>query len=103
MSRIPLSDTAFAQRNEPIMIGIEANWHDPEKSQENIAWARSLYQDLQRFSDGGSYLNFAGFLEDKEALLRGAYGTNLARLGEVKAKYDPENLFPGMLNIAAKR
>lgn len=103
VSRVPLTATAFAQRNQPIMIGIEANWHDPQKSEENIAWARALYQDLQRFSDGGSYLNFAGFLEEKDALLRGAYGANLERLEQVKAKYDPENLFPGMLNIVARR
>ena len=84
------------------MIGIEANWRDPEANQANIAWARNVHRDLQQFSDGGSYLNFPGFVEDKEAMLRGAYGPNLDRLEKVKAAYDPDNLFPGLLSIAAR-
>ena len=102
VTRVPVSDTAFAQRQPPYMIGIEANWRDPETSQANIAWARNVHRDLQQFSDGGSYLNFPGFVEDKEAMLRGAYGPNLHRLEKVKAMYDPDNLFPGLLSITAK-
>jgi len=101
-ARVPSADTAFVQRKPPFMIGIEANWHDREQSQDNICWAKAVHQDLQRFSDGGSYLNFPGFVEDKDVLLRGAYGENLPRLERVKARYDPDNLFPGLLNIAAK-
>lgn len=100
-ARVPLTDTPFVQRKPPIMIGIEANWREEEASEANVAWARAVHQDLRRFSDGGSYLNFPGFVEDKEALLRGAYGENLERLRKVKAQYDPTNLFPGLLNIAA--
>jgi len=100
-ARVPVADTPFVQRRPPFMIGIEANWHDKEAGEANVAWARAVHQDLQRFSDGGSYLNFPGFVEDKEALLRGAYGENLERLKRVKAQYDPNNLFPGLLNIAA--
>ena len=102
VSRVPATDTAFAQRTPPFMIGIEANWHDPDANEANIAWARDLHRDLQRFSDGGSYLNFPGFVENREALLRSAYGPNLERLEKVKATYDPNNLFPGLLTIGAK-
>lgn len=84
------------------MIGIEANWHDRETSKVNIEWARAVYRDLLPFSDGGSYLNFPGFVEDRQALLRGAYGENLHRLERVKAQYDPHNLFPGLLSISAR-
>jgi FAD/FMN-containing dehydrogenase len=101
-SRVPSTATAFVQRQAPIMIGIEANWHDRADAEANIAWARSVHRDLQPFSDGGNYLNFPGFIEDKEAMLRGAYGQNLGRLQRVKAQYDPHNLFPGLLNIAPK-
>jgi FAD/FMN-containing dehydrogenase len=98
-SRVPVTDTAFIQRQAPFMIGIEANWRDRAEAEANIAWARAVHQSMQRFSDGGNYLNFPGFLEDKEAMLRGAYGRNLERLQEIKARYDPGNLFPGLLNI----
>jgi FAD/FMN-containing dehydrogenase len=101
-SRVPPGATAFCQRQAPIMIGIEANFHHREDADANIAWARDLHRDLQPFSSGGNYLNFPGFVEDREDLLRGAYGPNLARLRRVKAQYDPQNLFPGLLNIAPR-
>ena len=100
MSRVEPTATAFYNRHDPILIGIEANWDDRDQAETNIAWARALYKDLQPFSSGGNYLNFPGFIEDQEAMLRGAYGENLARLKRVKANYDPDNLFPGLLNIA---
>ena len=90
----------FCNRHYPIMIGIEANWEDRDDSDANMAWARNLYKELQPFSSGGNYLNFPGFVEDREALLRGAYGENLERLRQVKDRYDPDNIFPGLLNIA---
>jgi len=100
VARIDPGATPFCNRHYPIMIGIEANWEDRDDSDANMAWARNLYKELQPFSSGGNYLNFPGFVEDREALLRGAYGENLERLRQVKARYDPDNIFPGLLNIA---
>jgi FAD/FMN-containing dehydrogenase len=100
MSRVTSTATAFYNRHHPIMIGIEANWSDRADTEANIAWARALHENLQPFSSGGNYLNFPGFTEDRDELLRGAYRENLERLKMVKAKYDPENLFSGLLNIA---
>jgi hypothetical protein len=100
MSRVAATDTAFFNRHYPIMIGIEANWGDRSDTDANIAWARALHENLQPFSSGGNYLNFPGLIEEREVLLRGAYGENLERLRRVKAKYDPDNLFLGLLNIA---
>ena len=81
------------------MLGIEANWQNKNDTDANIKWARDVYDDMQRFADGGTYLNFPGFVEKTDDLLKGAYGPNLDRLRSVKAKYDPENLFPGTVNI----
>jgi FAD/FMN-containing dehydrogenase len=100
MSRVAAAATAFCNRHHPIMIGIEANWSDRADTDANIAWARALHEDLQPFSSGGNYLNFPGLIEEREVLLRGAYGENLERLKQVKMKYDPGNLFSGLLNIA---
>jgi len=99
MSRVAPIATAFFNRRHPIMIGIEANWSDRADAEANIAWARELHQALTPFSGGGNYLNFPGFVEERETMLRGAYGENLDRLRKVKAEYDPDNLFPGLLNI----
>ena len=99
MNRVSPTDTAFFKRDAPYMLGIEANWENREDADANIKWAKDVYQNMHRFTRGGSYLNFPGFMEEREPLLRGAYGPNLERLRAVKAEYDPTNIFPGALNI----
>jgi FAD/FMN-containing dehydrogenase len=54
---------------------------------------------MRRFGPGGLYLNFAGFGEEKEDLVRAGYGANYERLAALKAKYDPTNLFRMNQNI----
>jgi FAD/FMN-containing dehydrogenase len=81
------------------MIGIEANWEAPGEDAPNIGWARMLWADLHHFSSGGVYLNFPGFGEEGDALVRAGYGENYARLAAVKRMYDPANLFRMNQNI----
>jgi hypothetical protein len=102
MNRVKPARTAFCKRGAPYMLGIEANWKNREDAEANISWANNVFKDMQKFTSGGSYLNFPGFVEDIEALLQGSYGPNLDRLRKIKAKYDPTNLFPGILNITPK-
>ncbi len=99
IAQISSSETAFAQRKAPFLLGIESNWDNPKDSAKNIAWTRNVFQNMKQFSTGGSYLNFPGFFEEGEDLLRGAYGDNYERLQQIKAKYDPDNFFKGNLNI----
>lgn len=99
MNRVPSDKTAYARREVLYALAIESNWTDPDQSDANIAWTREAFDDMQRFTRG-AYLNFPGFVEDRDELLRGAYGDNLERLREIKARYDPDNLFHGTLNIA---
>jgi FAD/FMN-containing dehydrogenase len=88
-------------RDEPFLLGIEANWHDAADDEANIAWARGVFADVaERFPTTGAYLNFPGFGEEGPALAERAYKDNYARLQAVKAKYDPENLFRSNINIA---
>lgn len=98
-SRKKPEDTAFVRRNEPYMIGIESNWIDPAEDDANIGWAREVFQDLQRFSTGGAYLNFGGFADEGDDLTKKSYGKNYRRLQQVKATYDPENFFRSNFNI----
>jgi len=101
VTRVPADQTAFARRDMPYLVTIEANWTDPGQSDANIAWTRDTFEDLQPFAHG-SYLNFPGFMEDSDKLLQGAYEANYERLGAIKAKYDPDNLFHGVLNIVPR-
>jgi FAD/FMN-containing dehydrogenase len=99
MSRVAPDATAYGRRDAPYLVTAEATWEDPAQNDTNITWARDLVAAMKAFSRGGSYLNFAGLGEDRELLLRDAYGANYDRLAAIKAKYDPDNLFRMNLNI----
>lgn len=92
-ARVAPEATAFFRRDAPYLLGIEANWDDPNADEENITWVREFYSDMTRHSPGGVYLNFPGFLEEGDDLLLKTFGTNYSRLEEIKARYDPTNLF----------
>ena len=92
-----LHDGAFIQND--YMIGIEANWTDPDTSEANIGWARNLVAQLAPFSSGGSYLNFGGYSEEGQVVVEDVYNKNLQRLAAIKKKYDPGNLFRVNHNI----
>jgi FAD/FMN-containing dehydrogenase len=99
MARVGTSESAFGDRSSPILLGIEANWEDSQDDEANLAWVRSCFSDMRRFSNGGMYLNFPGFLEEGEQLLRDVYGENYEQLVALKNKYDPTNLFRLNQNI----
>ena len=99
MSRVAEAHTAYGRREAPYLVTAEANWLDPRENDRYIQWARDLLAALQPFSRGGLYLNFPGFGEEKEAMLRAAYGANYVRLAALKRTYDPDNLFRMNLNI----
>lgn len=71
----------------------------PTDDARNIAWARDFVEAVRPFSDGSAYLNFPGFLEEGDALVRDTYGAKLAKLAAIKRKYDPDNVFRRNANI----
>ena len=81
------------------MLSIDSMWDDPHDSEANIAWTREFWDTMRPFSPGGLYLNFPGFGEENEVLVRAAYGANYERLVALKNKYDPTNLFRMNQNI----
>jgi FAD/FMN-containing dehydrogenase len=91
--------TAFGRRDIPYLVNPEANWEDPADDEANIAWARNLLKDLKPHSEAALYLNFPGFLEEGDELMKAAFGGNYRRLVELKNKYDPQNLFKMNHNI----
>jgi FAD/FMN-containing dehydrogenase len=100
MSRVGETETAYGGRDAAFLVTGEASWDDPALTNEAIAWGRAFWDAMGRHSTGGVYLNFAGLGEEKEALVRAGYGENYERLAELKATYDPTNLFRTNLNIA---
>lgn len=98
-SRVQADATAFGRRGAPYLLSFDSTWEDPAETEQCLAWTRAAWTDMHRFSDGGLYLNFAGFSEEKEALVRAGYGANYNRLVELKTYYDPTNLFRMNQNI----
>jgi len=100
MGRIGEAQTAYGGRDAAFLVTGEASWDDPALTDAGVSWGRAFWNAIGPHSTGGMYLNFAGLGEEKEALVKAGYGDNYARLAELKAKYDPGNLFRMNLNIA---
>jgi FAD/FMN-containing dehydrogenase len=99
MSRVDEAETAYGGRDVQFLVTAEASWTDPAQTDEAIAWAREVWDAMERFSTGSVYLNFPGLGEEEDNLAHAGYGANYERLAELKAKYDPENLFRMNINI----
>jgi FAD/FMN-containing dehydrogenase len=96
-ARVPVEATAFPNRGG-IHLGIYALWKPGEADDPNVAWARDTWQRIRRFAAGGLYVNDIGG-DDGRDRVQQAYGSNYVRLAQLKAKYDPGNLFRLNANI----
>ena len=91
-------ETATGNRDVEFVLNVMASW-DPGPAEAHVGWARSLWEELRRYSTGGVYVNFLTEEEGAERLEAAYRGTNYARLARLKANYDPENLFRHNQNI----
>jgi hypothetical protein len=100
IDRVPVADTAFPHRGSRWLINVPGQWSppDPAVAEREIAWVRETFAALSPHLAGGAYSNFMDDDEDDSA--GRAYGETLARLGAVKASYDPDNVFSLNQNIA---
>jgi FAD/FMN-containing dehydrogenase len=99
MSRVGAEQTAFGDRSSEWMLSIDSTWHHPAEDEANIAYTRAFWDAATPYSDGKTYFNFPGLLEDGESAVRASYGANHDRLARIKAAYDPENRFRLNQNI----
>ena len=101
MARVPNDATAFAHRASRIMVAIAAFYEGPDDRIVREAWVEEVAAALLQ-GDHGAYVNF---LDDEgEERVRAAYpGATWDRLAEIKARYDPTNLFRLNQNIAPAR
>jgi len=81
------------------MLSIDSSWTDPAADAANIAYTRAFWGAAAPFSNGRTYFNFPGLLEEGDAAVRASYGANHDRLARIKAAYDPDNRFRLTQNI----
>lgn len=97
-ARLPDDHSAAGNRSAEFIFNIAASWEAPP-DEVHIEWARNFWRDIHPHANGGVYVNF--LTEDELAeRVNAAYGDPLhLRLSQVKAKYDPENVFRINQNI----
>ena len=94
--------SAVGNRDAAFVINFTGSWEKAEDDAVNVEWARAAWRDARRFSTGGTYVNFLTEEETGDRIVD-AYGKNYERLAEVKARWDPGNLFRMNKNIAPRR
>ena len=100
-ARKAVDSTAYPHRGG-IHMGMYALYSDAAEDEANIAWVRQLWHAVQPAAAGGVYVNELG-ADDGQDRVGLAYGVNHARLAQIKAKYDPGNLFRLNANILPAR
>ncbi|SCK55015.1 FAD-binding oxidoreductase [Streptomyces sp. WMMB 322] len=93
VARVGRDDSAFAHRSARYNVSVDSAWEDPALDDAAIGWARSAWDDMKRFSSGGTYVNFAGLGEDASELHGEVFGPHEERLERIRTAYDPEGLF----------
>ena len=95
INRVRVEDTAYSERRANWMVSIDGNWDDPSEDDKVISWVRGAWGEVHEHGTGSLNLNFTGLAgEAVTAGVESAFDkANLQRLAEIKAKYDPNNLF----------
>jgi FAD/FMN-containing dehydrogenase len=99
-SRAADGETGFGgRRSHTYIVNIAAAAPTPELYEVERAWVRTFWTALAPHAAGvGSYVNF--MTEPEEDRVRAAYGPQkYERLAQIKAQYDPDNLFHLNANI----
>ena len=91
-------ETAWNCRDATWSMVIAGVDPDPGQAPALKKWAKNYWEAVHPFDLGGAYPNF--MMDDEgEARLKATYGDNYKRLGKLKKKYDPGNLFRVNQNI----
>lgn len=99
ISELPVEESAFPHRSAKYWVLIFSSWDGkPETRDTCVAWARGIADKLKQFQ-AGTY-QAVGAIHDSEGdAPLSIFGSNLARLKQIKQKYDPENLLCYNQNI----
>ena len=91
-TRVGIDDTAFAARRPQWDFDAIGQWTEPGESQQHIDWIRAIWSRFDPHLEGSAYINHIS-ADDAPEKVRASYGENHRRLAELKARYDPSNLF----------
>lgn len=100
-NRVPADAMAYGQRDARFVLNVHARWDEAKDDEKCIDWARSFFRASAPYASGGAYVNF--MTEDEGERVAAAYGSNYQRLAQIKAKYDPENVFHLNQNIKPEK
>ena len=98
VTRVGVAETAFPHRAEGYNMLVLSEWTDPHQNDACIAWAQNSFAALRPYAGAGRYVNYFDADERGDAVAM-AYGQNHRRLQQIKAKYDPNNIFRLNQNI----
>jgi hypothetical protein len=98
LNQLEEDHSPVGNRDARFVLNLAGSWEHEENDEVNIEWARDAWTDMKPFSTGGTYINFLTKDEGPERI-ESALSNGLQRLAEVKAKWDPENVFRINRNI----
>lgn len=98
VNRVGADETAWAYRDvnfSQVIVGVDP---DPTNAPAIKKWTLDYWEATHPYSAGGAYANF--MMDDEgQDRVRATYGANYGRLTEIKATYDPKNVFRINQNI----
>jgi FAD/FMN-containing dehydrogenase len=97
-TRVAVLETAVPHREPGYNYLLTSVWMDPAATDENVAWTRAHYRAMEPYFEDRRYVNYLSG-DDATAAGRAVYGPNYDRLTEIKARYDPDNVFHLNQNI----
>jgi len=90
VAKVPSWSTAYIYRKALSNMSLFATWSKPEGAAAGIRWVEDFRQAMLPFTKG-VYVNTIDLsIEDWS---NAYYATHFKRLTQIKAKYDPENIF----------
>ncbi|MFB9762542.1 FAD-binding oxidoreductase [Ectobacillus funiculus] len=90
VAKVPSNATAYFYRKALYNLSIWSTWSSPEGAAPGIRWVEEFRKAMLPFTQG-IYVNTPDL--SIENWPKAYYGSNFTRLTQVKAKYDPENIF----------
>ncbi len=94
------ADTAWSYRDATygaVFAGVDS---DPANVDAIRRWSIDYQEALHPYSAGGAYVNM--MMDEGQERVRASYRDNYDRLAQIKAVYDPHNLFRVNQNIQPK-
>lgn len=91
IGRVRPDATAFVHRSPLCSMQYLAYWGADRHEAASLAWIRGFHSAMRPYVTGAAYQNYAD--PDLNDWRRAYYGSNYARLVDVKGRYDPDRLF----------